>query len=219
MKKYYFTLTLFAFCFTFISFNAVAQDTIFYKKAGHIVVIVKEVSTKEVQYKKLEMPDGPMYIIDKNDIEKIVYKNGYVDVIKPTVAETPANQPFTVTYSSPSELTKETVSYRMAKRRYSSLVSLIDRHPDVNRRPELMKIASSIRGLKGGENATRTVAIVFGAITLPAFAIFSTFSNTSEGLVVPATTAGIALLCTAAAVTFHVNLTKKRKAFVDVYNQ
>jgi hypothetical protein len=219
MKKLYSKIILSAFCLMIISLQTKAQDTIFYKKAGYIVVVVKEVSTKEVQYKKLEMPDGPMYIIDKNDIAKIVYKNGYTDIVKPAEVETPANQPFTVSYSSPSEPYKETISYRIAKRRYGSLVSLIDRHPDATRRPELIKIASSIRGFRAGENTTRTVAIVFGAVTLPAFAIFSSFSNSSDGLVIPATTAGIALLCTAASITFHINLKNKRNAFVDLYNQ
>ena len=219
MKYFSIKFNFFVLLFLTTSFQCLSQDTIFYKNASNIVVIVKEVSQTEVQYKKMEMPDGPMYIISKNDISKIVYKNGYIDVIKPTVIETPASQPFTVLHSSSSELTKETISYRIAKRRYSSLAALVDRHPDVNRRSELMKIAGSIRGFKVGENTTRTVAIVFGAITIPALAIFSTFTNSNEGLIVPATTAGVALLCTAAAITFHVNLRKKRNAFVDVYNQ
>ena len=218
MKYFSIKFNFFVLLFLACSFSSFSQDTIFYKNASNIVVIVKEVSQTEVQYKKMEMPDGPMYIISKNDMAKIVYKNGYTDVIK-TVTVEPASQPFTVLHSPSSELTKETISYRITKRRYSSLVALVDRHPDVNRRPELMKLAGSIRGFKVGENTTRTVAIVFGAITIPALAIFSTFTNSNEGLIVPATTAGVALLCTAAAITFHVNLRKKRNAFVDVYNQ
>ena len=76
-KKISLKLIISILCFLNISMSVVAQDTIFYKKAGNIVVFVKEVSQTEVQYKKVEMPDGPMYIIDKNDIAKIVYKNGF----------------------------------------------------------------------------------------------------------------------------------------------
>lgn len=57
------------------------------KNAGKQIALVKGVFTKPISYKKIELPDGPMYILSKNDIEKIVYKNGYTEIIKPEVIE------------------------------------------------------------------------------------------------------------------------------------
>lgn len=198
-----------------------SQDTIFYKNASNIVVIVKEVSQTEVQYKKVEMPDGPMYIINKNDIEKIVYKNGYTDIIKAVAAE-PASQSFTVTYDAPVSVGKQTIIYSDTKSRFSRLITLIDRHPDASIKPALMNYYRSMRHLKAGQDATRTVAIVFGALTIPAsvFALLGNFvTQGSDYTIIPITTGAVALACTAAAVTFNINLKKKRHAFVNLYNQ
>jgi hypothetical protein len=213
-------------CFIVSGFYAMAQDTIFYKKTGSIVVIVKEVSQTEVQYKKLEMPDGPMYIISKNDIAKIVYKNGYTEEIKDPVSEpvNTASQPFTVTYSSPISTGPEKISYEDTKRRPRSLLSLIDRHPNAERKPALMGTYGSIKRLKAGQDATRTVAIVFGGVTIAAAAITGLVYMidsyaASEIVPFPIAFGSVALISTAASVAFNINLRKKRHAFVDLYNQ
>ena len=214
-------------CLFVSGFHALAQDTIFYKTQGSsIVVLVKEVSQTEVQYKKIEMPDGPMYIINKSDIAKIVYKNGYTEVIKETAAQpiNSANQPFTVTYSNAIGGGLEKITYEDTKRRNRAIINLIDRHPDLNRRPALMSSMSKMRHLKAGQDATRTVAIVFGGVTIAAAAFtgfYYLLDPYSSGTlaVFPIAFGSVALLSTAAAITFNINLQKKRRAFVDLYNQ
>lgn len=206
-----------------ISCPIFAQDTIFYKNASNIVVIVKEVSQTEVQYKKMELPDGPMYIVSKNDIEKIVYKNGYTEIIKAAAVE-PPSQPFSVTYGAPVSVGKQTISYDDTKSRFSRLITIIDRHPDASVRPALMDSYRSMRHLKAGQDATRTVAIVFGGITIAAGALTALFyavdTYAGESLApYPIAFGTVALVSTAAAVTFNINLKKKRHAFVNLYNQ
>jgi hypothetical protein len=220
MKIFQNTSSLFAAVLLIISSQCISQDTIFYKNATKVVAIVKEVSQTEVQYKKVDMPDGPMYIVSKNDLTKIIYKNGYTEEIKSTVVETPS-QPFTVTYAVPISEGKPTISYSDT-RRDSKLKVLINKHPDESVKTTLIGYHKSMRSLKAGQDATRTVAVVFGALTIPA-SVISVFAVTLGGgdswIALPVTTGAVALVCTAAAVTLNINLKKKRRAFVNLYNQ
>jgi hypothetical protein len=212
--------SLFSAVLLIISSQCISQDTIFYKNATKVVAIVKEVSQTEVQYKKVDMPDGPMYIVSKNDLTKIIYKNGYTEEIKSTVVETPS-QSFTVTYAVPISEGKPTISYSDT-RRDSKLKVLINKHPDESVKTTLIGYHKSMRSLKAGQDATRTVAVVFGALTIPA-SVISVFAVTLGGgdswIALPVTTGAVALVCTAAAVTLNINLKKKRRAFVNLYNQ
>lgn len=218
----------FVFCFLNLPLAIVAQDTIFYKTAGNIVVLVKEVTPTEVQYKKLEMPDGPMYIIDKKDIAKIVYKNGYMDIIKAPVAETstPSNQPFTVAYATPINLNYEKITYDDTKRKHSTLVGLIDRHPDASRRDKLLRDARSLRNLKRHQDGTRTGAIIFGGIALGGTALYGMVSALSYGSYVDPTFAAppilfgsLAVILGSTSIAINLNLKQKRREFVNYYNQ
>jgi hypothetical protein len=223
MRYFQTKVGLFIATLILISSHCFSQDTIYYKNATRSIVIVKEVSPKEVQYKKIEMPDGPTYIVSKDEIEKIVYKNGYAEVIKAPVAETPS-QPLTITYSTPISSSKPTITYSDTKLKYSKLNALIDRHPDESVKPTLIGYQRSMRNLKAGQDATRTVAIVFGGITIATGAltalIYSVDSYAGENFaVVPAVAGGIAVITGAAAIAFNINLKKKRHAFVDLYNK
>ncbi len=228
-KKISLKLIISILCFLNISMSVVAQDTIFYKKAGNIVVFVKEVSQTEVQYKKVEMPDGPMYIIDKNDIAKIVYKNGFTEEIKAPVVETTignSNQPFTVTYSSAVDLNYEKITYKDAKRRYSSVVGLIDRHPDPSRRDKLLGDVRKLRSLKRHQDGTRTGAIIFGGIAIGGTALYTLISAASYGTYVdpiyaapPILFGSLAVILGGTSIAININLKKKRHEFVNYYNQ
>jgi len=70
------------------------QDKIYKRDGSTISVIVKEVGTKNVTYKKYDNPDGPLYTVQNSEIEKIVYQNGSEDTFdsaddthRPTFAE------------------------------------------------------------------------------------------------------------------------------------
>jgi len=78
-----------------------AQDTI-YKRSGEIIPSkITEISTTEVKYKRFSMPDGPDFIIGRNEIQKIRFSNGVVDsfaVTQPVTTQTvmPAEMPVIV---------------------------------------------------------------------------------------------------------------------------
>ncbi len=217
MKPILFTIFFFS-----LFFSGLAQDTLLFNDNKKLVVIVKEVSQTEIQYKKIELPDGPMYIVNKSDIQKIIYKNGYSETI--TVSSPPPASPsqdFKV-YNSTNESGRTLISYRDTKRRSYSIINLIERHPDKNRQPELFKLQRSIRNLKAGQDATKTVSIVFGGITIVsgAFIGFINLIDSSVGgFEIPIVTGSVALVTCASAITFHINLKKKRQNFVKLYNE
>lgn len=222
MKNLYKKTNQFLFVLLFISNISFAQDTIFYKNATKFIAIIKEVSTTEIQYKKLEMPDGPTYIVSKNEVDKIIYKNGFTDVINAMV-ETPS-QPLTISYAAPITVGKPTINYDDTKLKHKRLMALIDRHPNAQSRIELMNLQRSMRSLKASQDATRTVAIVFGGIAIATGAIAAfiyAFDNQSGETfaVFPGVAGAVAVITGATAISLNINLRKKRHAFVDIYNK
>ena len=199
------SINFFVFC-VFISLCSFSQDTIYFKNAGKQIALVKEVSQTDIQYKKIELPDGPMYILSKNDIEKIVYKNGYTEIIKPEVIEV-SIQP-TVSSDQPVVVGYQKITYADAKSRNGILYGMISRHPDQNRQIDLRKIHRSMRGLKAGQDATRTVALV-GLIDLV---------GGGADYTLPIVLGAVSVATCASAITFNILLRKKRHEFVRVYN-
>lgn len=73
--------TLVFFFLFFASFRLFAQDTIYLKnQETYIITKIIEVTSTEVKYKKFDYQDGPTYTVNKQDLNKIVYKNGDVEM-------------------------------------------------------------------------------------------------------------------------------------------
>ena len=75
------------FIFSFImfwSFVSNGQDTLYAKAKAPIPVIVVEISETHIKYKSFSNPDGPTYVISKKNAEKIIYRNGSVDLLTET---------------------------------------------------------------------------------------------------------------------------------------
>ena len=63
-----------------LPFGMHAQDKI-YKTSGDLIEAkIKSIGTKTVTYLRFDNQSGPEYTIGKNEVEKIVYQNGNVDV-------------------------------------------------------------------------------------------------------------------------------------------
>jgi len=84
MKKNLFTLLIVC-----LAAFAVAQDQLFKRDNTKLEVKVLEVTPTEVKYKLFSNPDGPLYLINKNEIALIIYKNGAHETF-PEVANTTA---------------------------------------------------------------------------------------------------------------------------------
>ncbi len=59
--------------------HLLAQDTLFHTSKGMLNVKILEITDTEIKYKSASNPDGPVYIIGKKDVKKIVYENGTVE--------------------------------------------------------------------------------------------------------------------------------------------
>ena len=60
----------------FSSIYSFGQDTLYTVNGQKIPGKVIEINQNEIKYKKADNPDGPIYVVDKNDIALIEYKNG-----------------------------------------------------------------------------------------------------------------------------------------------
>jgi hypothetical protein len=79
MKKALFTLFILLFVFNLAS---ISQDILYKTDGTKEQVKITMVSDKEVQYKKFNNPDGPVYTIQKKDLIMITYENGDFETIK-----------------------------------------------------------------------------------------------------------------------------------------
>ncbi len=71
-------LFTFLFLLSAISFSALAQDTIFKKDKTKIYAKIYEVNQDDIKFKDFDNQDGPTFVIEKIEIEKIVFSNGRV---------------------------------------------------------------------------------------------------------------------------------------------
>lgn len=78
--------TRFLILFVFFVTAAFAQDTLYKRNSTEIIVAkVIEISTIEIKYKRFDLLDGPTFVIDKNQIEKIKYMVGSVEYFNVTI--------------------------------------------------------------------------------------------------------------------------------------
>ncbi|MGZ3846876.1 MAG: hypothetical protein ACXVBJ_11180 [Flavisolibacter sp.] len=77
------TLFLFMASMFLVVASVKAQDKIYRKNGEILKVKIVEVSSTEIKYKIFGDEDGPIYVLEKDRIQKIVYQNGRVE--KPTL--------------------------------------------------------------------------------------------------------------------------------------
>ena len=64
-----------------------SQDLIFKRNGSQVKAKIIEIGTSEIKYKVPGNPDGPVYAIDKNSVNKIVYQNGREEVCVPDLKD------------------------------------------------------------------------------------------------------------------------------------
>ena len=85
---------------TFITIKA--QDVIFLIDGSEISCKVIEITTDKVKYNRFDNLDGPIYILNKNEIFKIRYENGTSDVLS-TIKFNSAEMPHRVLVVKPEQ--------------------------------------------------------------------------------------------------------------------
>jgi hypothetical protein len=76
LTKLLFVCLLFA-----LSINVTAQDIIKMKDSSEIKAKVEKITPSEITYKKTDNINGPDYVINKRDVESIIYANGVKEQI------------------------------------------------------------------------------------------------------------------------------------------
>ncbi len=203
----------------FLNYSSLSsQDTLVYRNATKALVTLKEVTPTEIKYLKFEMADGPLYIVNKNDIEKIIYKNGMAEsfAVNTELLQTPKPQ---------QSVYKSKITYADTKTDFYVLRNMSASHPDLKRQIELIKKARAIKRFKMNRGGALGGAIAFGAVAVGGIMVYSlatAFSNNSANelyIVPPIASAVLAVSITALTITFDLALRKKRKEYVNLYNE
>lgn len=99
--------------FVVIQLATYAQDTI-YKRTGEVLATkILEINPKDVSYKRLDLMDGPLFILNKTEIWKIKYFNGTIDFFDQVKEEKAVIvTPQTIPYSQSKEYNEIQLSYR-----------------------------------------------------------------------------------------------------------
>jgi len=63
----------------FLGFTGFAQDKIIKKGGETLEVTILEISPNEIKYQLFSDPQGPIFIMDKDRIAEVIYKNGRVE--------------------------------------------------------------------------------------------------------------------------------------------
>lgn len=79
-------LTFSCLLITFLSYTQNC-DNIILKDGSEIASIIEEIRSNEIAYKKCNYTTGPLYIVLKNEVFMIKYKNGTSEVINNNVEE------------------------------------------------------------------------------------------------------------------------------------
>ena len=92
-----------SFLFSFFCTLLICQDTIYKRNGESISAKVLEINIKEISYKRTDLLDGPLFIINKTEIKKIKYATGAIDSFK-VVMQVPAQ---TITSKMPIVIQEE----------------------------------------------------------------------------------------------------------------
>lgn len=79
-------LMLSALLFLFVQIVR-AQDTIVKRNGDRVIAKVTEVDPAEIKYKRFDIPDGPVYVLPKEQIKFVIYANGTKESFEDYVPE------------------------------------------------------------------------------------------------------------------------------------
>ncbi|MEZ4774525.1 MAG: hypothetical protein R3D00_15175 [Bacteroidia bacterium] len=60
-----------------------AQDRIYLREGSNLEAKVLEIGVEEIKYKKSDFPDGPIFVMQRDQISRIVFENGYEESFVP----------------------------------------------------------------------------------------------------------------------------------------
>jgi hypothetical protein len=207
------------FFLIFFCVNSYAQDTIITVTNEAIISRITEISSSEVKYKKIGLPDGPVYVEPKSNIRSIRYSNGTIESFPgPEVQQT--NAPIVKENAKFIPLTKSSYTYKdkLIKDRQMFKIMLAENDPALKLAVKKAKSAKWKKYFGFG-------IIPFGASAMVymAFANIASKSPTYSGMadnyrIESYVDGAIALAFGATGITYNIIYKKKRAAAIDLFN-
>lgn len=225
MKKLWFII------FYLIVFCHYGQDTIYKRNGESVSVKVIEINVKEVSYKRMDLLDGPLMIVSKNEIKKIKYASGAIDSFtvfkEPVRMQIPLNlTPLYVETNSPLiKLSTRRGNYVYQKIRISDR-KLLFLAGEKNLIWNSAEINDHIRASKTNRALQYTIGYAGGAIgvvgILSSLAALGNTSNSNDVFYsLVAASAAVGILVSSQVVSFSYKLKRVKHAdkVMELYNQ
>ncbi len=144
--------------FVSLSSYVFSQDTIFVKNRESLLVRVLEISKTEVSYKIFYNPDGIIYKLKNEDIQRIIYENGKEESRFQIAQKTNAN-PQAVT--PPLFIIEENhISYNNADILHKDALKIMMKRNPQSNSDELNEALLKVEGKKNGQIAFTILAPV-----------------------------------------------------------
>lgn len=137
--------------------NVFSQDTIHFLDNTIKVVKVSEINVEDVKYHRFDNLDGPLYVSNKNEIDRIVFSNGLVEKFKaaeskitvvptPSVSQATSNQ--YVVYEKIVIIDKTKLMHFGKPMGESRLLRLITNYPESEKKTIMMKEYVNMKSFK-----------------------------------------------------------------------
>lgn len=220
MKKFLFISLLFIANFSF------SQDTISMRSGKVVIAKISEVSPTAVRYKEFSMPDGPDFVVDKQTIKKIVYKNGTTEMMEeppvvksaPVPVATPPQQQAPEVNSKFVQVGKR-YTYNGAAIGETRMYRIMDKKND----PELYSITKKAKRAKGLQfiGFAAIPAGIYAIETLVVGSLFSDFAPLEQNaMYAVSAVAGVATVgLTVTGLVFNARHQKLKAKAVKLYNE
>lgn len=201
-----------------VCLNLKSQDSIYFRNKSVIAVKIDLITKESVTYKLFNSGSNVNYIVNKDDILKIKYQNGFIEEFKITPIEEKVKNIFVQNVS-------EKIDYKTVAKNTNNLFLFIDERKKSDNKKELSLIAIEIQKNYQHKRATGTCVPIFAAFTGASFLVLSldyliTFGNPNKEVFYPPI--GFGILCVGSVVgnvIFTNKLRTSRLKFVDLYNQ
>lgn len=134
-----------------------SQDTIHFLDNTIKIVKVTEINVDDIKYKRFDNLDGPVYVANKSEIERIIFSNGLVEKFKSseskiTVASTPSvSKPISnqnTAYEKIIIIDKIKLMHFGKPIGESRLLRLINNYPESEKKTMMMKEYANMKAFK-----------------------------------------------------------------------
>lgn len=197
-----------------------SQDSLFLSDGRIVVAKILEINPSEIKYTRFDMLDGPTYIESKQKINKIIYKNGSIELIEHTPVVVKESTPVPIRSNAPVSIPQ--VKFIEAGRKYSYNNKVIGegrmyRIMDQVKDPELIRLTTKSKKAKGVQFIG--FAAIPAAIATAEFLALGLIDEDPFFIGAGCVAGAVGIGCGVTGLTFVARHKKFRKKAVEYYNQ